>query len=83
MKFSSTLLNVAKSSMANHKRGKPKNQRAGCLMCKPHKANGAKGVETPQELKNTPKLEEGLEEHEDDVVESVLAQCCPCGDENC
>lgn len=24
----------------NHKRGNTKNQRAGCLMCKPHKANG-------------------------------------------
>jgi len=26
----------------NHKRKRPKNRRAGCLMCKPHKANGAK-----------------------------------------
>lgn len=26
----------------NHKRGRPKNRRAGCLMCKPHKANHAK-----------------------------------------
>lgn len=25
--------------MANHKRKKPKNARAGCLMCKPHKMN--------------------------------------------
>lgn len=24
----------------NHKRGRAKNQRAGCLMCKPHKMNG-------------------------------------------
>ncbi len=24
----------------NHKRGKPKNVRAGCLMCKPNKMNG-------------------------------------------
>jgi hypothetical protein len=24
----------------NHKRGKPKNGRAGCLMCKPNKMNG-------------------------------------------
>lgn len=23
--------------MANHKRRRPKHQRAGCLMCKPHK----------------------------------------------
>lgn len=26
--------------MANHKRGKPKNARAGCLMCKYWKING-------------------------------------------
>ena len=24
----------------HHKRGRSKNQRAGCLMCKPHKMNG-------------------------------------------
>jgi len=24
----------------NHKRGRAKNRRAGCLLCKPHKANG-------------------------------------------
>ena len=29
----------------NHKRGRPKNRRAGCLTCKPQKANGAKGKE--------------------------------------
>jgi hypothetical protein len=29
-------------TVANHKRRRPKNRRAGCLMCKPHKANGAK-----------------------------------------
>ncbi len=28
--------------MANHKRGRPKNRRGGCLLCKPWKANGAK-----------------------------------------
>jgi len=28
--------------MANHKRGKPKNARAGCLMCKFWKINGVK-----------------------------------------
>lgn len=26
--------------MVNHKRGRPKNRRAGCLMCKPWKGNG-------------------------------------------
>lgn len=28
--------------MPNHKRGRAKNQRAGCLLCKPHKMNGVK-----------------------------------------
>ena len=27
--------------MAHHKRRRPKNRRAGCLLCKPHKANHA------------------------------------------
>lgn len=26
----------------HHKRGRPKNRRAGCLLCKPWKQNGAK-----------------------------------------
>jgi len=26
--------------MANHKRGRPKNRRAGCLLCKPWKVSG-------------------------------------------
>lgn len=29
--------------MAHHKRRRPKSRRAGCLLCKPHKANGLKG----------------------------------------
>lgn len=28
--------------MPNHKRGRPKNRRAGCLLCKPWKANGVR-----------------------------------------
>jgi hypothetical protein len=31
--------------MAHHKRRRPKNRRAGCLLCKPHKACGAKHPE--------------------------------------
>jgi len=27
--------------MANFKRRRPKNRRAGCLLCKPYKANGS------------------------------------------
>ena len=26
--------------MGNHKRGRPKNRRSGCLLCKPWKVNG-------------------------------------------
>lgn len=32
----------------NHKRRRPKNRRAGCLMCKPNKANGAHLVTGPR-----------------------------------
>jgi hypothetical protein len=31
----------------NFKRRRSKNQRAGCLLCKPHKANGAKKKDPP------------------------------------
>jgi hypothetical protein len=37
----------------NHKRGRPKNRRAGCLFCKPHKANGAKNRELPRDVRRT------------------------------
>lgn len=32
----------------NHKRKRPKSRRAGCLLCKPYKANGAKGQDASQ-----------------------------------
>ncbi len=32
----------------HHKRGRRKNARAGCLMCKWHKANGMKGMSNAQ-----------------------------------
>lgn len=31
--------------MANHKRARPKQRRAGCLLCKPHKLSSAKKAE--------------------------------------
>ena len=34
--------------MSHHKRGRAKNRRAGCLRCKPQKANGLKGSEANQ-----------------------------------
>lgn len=38
----------------HHKRGRRKNARAGCILCKPAKANGTKGTwraQTRQELR--------------------------------
>lgn len=35
--------------MANHKRKRAKKQRAGCLMCKPHKMNGQKKLDRNRE----------------------------------
>lgn len=42
----------------NHKRKRPKNRRAGCLMCKPHKANGAKHSERDTHQEKRAKLSE-------------------------
>ena len=54
--------------MANFKRGRAKNRRAGCLMCKWHKANGVKGThgaQTRQEQKSRLREKE-QREHNDD-----------------
>jgi hypothetical protein len=46
------------TSMAHHKRRRPKNTRAGCLLCKPHKMSGwkkrvrLKGLRVPRLLTN-------------------------------
>ena len=34
----------------NHKRRRAKNRRAGCLLCKPHKGNGMKGLRDNETL---------------------------------
>ena len=43
--------------MAHHKRRRPKNRRAGCLLCKPWKVNGAKKSNKlkPSELRKVQK----------------------------
>jgi hypothetical protein len=48
--------------MAHHKRKRPKNRRAGCLLCKPHKANGAKHKHPLQEQRAQGKQEWDREE---------------------
>lgn len=57
--------------MANHKRKRPKNRRAGCLMCKRHKANGIKGTkkaQTLQERRAREKEKEQRQWHADDTT---------------
>jgi len=59
--------------MANHKRGKPKNSRSGCLMCKPWKINGAseaKGLKHSEQLQ----LLKERDDYEDDFedVQAIL-----------
>jgi hypothetical protein len=56
--------------MGNHKRGRPKSARAGCLLCKPWKANREKGrlsQQTMQERKavEAEKYDWGDDEDED------------------
>lgn len=60
--------------MGHHKRGRAKNQRAGCLMCKPHKANGADRRTRPERLAETNQQEQEVEHHQDSLWES---QCPP------
>jgi hypothetical protein len=49
--------------MANHRRGKPKNARAGCLMCKPWKINGAPVTDqNPQDKRRLEKAKQELRE---------------------
>lgn len=57
------------------KRGRPKNRRAGCLLCKPHKANGAKDVATLQVLRADASIEEQMVCSED----ALDAQKRRCG----
>lgn len=49
--------------MANHKRGRPKNRRAGCLLCKPWKANGV-GRKVWGEFKSKPSDERRIQQAE-------------------
>jgi hypothetical protein len=46
----------------NHKRHRPKNRRAGCLLCKPHKGNGAKEPDPPSARRRLQRERETLAE---------------------
>lgn len=43
--------------MAHHKRKRSKNQRAGCLLCKPWKSNGAKDPLKPRDRRERDRLD--------------------------
>ena len=49
----------------HHKRRKPKNARAGCLLCKPHKANGVGEIKKTVQERRQPPIEKLLQEHYD------------------
>lgn len=50
--------------MANHKRKKPKHQRSGCLMCKPHKDERGKNGTKNKKISEQKNLSKSLEEVE-------------------
>jgi len=61
--------------MAHHKRGRPRSARAGCLSCKPHKANQLKdawGSQTRQEQGARHGEEEQRDALEEDPHEATL-----------
>jgi hypothetical protein len=71
----------------NHKRKRPKHQRAGCLMCKPHKDERGKNSIHAQKLQ-VQKLEPIEKLYEDDYKENECVYCkgelclyddCDCG----
>lgn len=51
--------------MAHHKRRRPKDARAGCLMCKPHKSNAFKGSLQSQTIQERKARESTLSQMND------------------
>jgi hypothetical protein len=57
----------------HHKRRRPKNRRAGCLLCKPHKGNGMKGRQayrTVADLRSVESMKRQLLDTESDGTRS-------------
>jgi hypothetical protein len=53
----------------NYKRGKPKNRRSGCLLCKPFKVNGAKNRKSLK-TKNQRILDDVLRDEVKEMLDS-------------
>jgi len=73
----------------NHKRHRPKHQRAGCLMCKPHKDErlSKQAAQRPSVRRGQPTAAEIEQEAEDARTQdrpcSGFPRCCVCGTEAC
>lgn len=61
--------------MANHKRKKPKHQRAGCLMCKPQKDERGKNSKKNAKASVRRKLQEGVDKVSTGECEGHEASC--------
>lgn len=73
--------------MAHHKRHRPKQQRAGCLFCKPHKANCSKDSRhsiLPRDARRMEPiaLPDALADYLDEIDErnAMPRPDCPCAD---
>jgi len=71
--------------VSHHRRGRPKNQRTGCLLCKPHKANGVNAPTNQEARALIDELEQLLEYEEDQEPCSWCYDfgCSFCVDEHC
>lgn len=60
----------------HHKRKKPKSSRSGCLMCKPHKANGCGHVGKTDGLnmRNVRRMEAGSSEMKNIHLGTLLSR---------
>jgi len=55
----------------HHRKHRAKNARAGCLMCKPHKANGNRGMKKTAVIKNGFSVIKGLAKQNQDIQEDI------------
>lgn len=75
--------------MGHHKRKRPKNRRAGCILCKPHKMNGVRKRGLVVHIRGTRNGGVALQEHRAALGEAEqrselgLVLCPGCNDRGC
>ena len=57
--------------MSNYRRGRPKNARSGCLLCKSHKMNGMGEMKRTVQERRQQTLEEAIEEYYEDIRDAM------------